>query len=245
LGGDELFGGYPSFRDLPSWTAKFAIARPFGRVARTVLSGIGAERFGINPKAAGMLEYGGSYAGAYLLRRGLFMPWELPELLDRDVIRVGLERLGPNFGVPHRHTPFGPATAFGKVATLESSLYMRNQLLRDTDWASMAHSLEVRVPLVDATLLETTAVAMTAPGATLGKGPLARAPKLPLPEAVTRRAKTGFSTPVGSWVDSMIAGGSAPALVNSARAPWARRWAFHVASQQAWGLPEAAPRAAA
>ena len=36
---------------------------------------------------------------------------------------------------------------------LESSLYMRNQLLRDTDWASMAHSLEVRVPLVDSKLL--------------------------------------------------------------------------------------------
>ncbi|MES2441456.1 MAG: asparagine synthase (glutamine-hydrolyzing) [Pseudomonadota bacterium] len=241
LGGDELFGGYPSFRDLPSWTAKFAMAKPFGRVARTVLSGIGAERFGINPKAAGMLEYGGSYAGAYLLRRGLFMPWELPALLDRDLIRIGLERLGPDFGVPDPE----PATAFGKVATLETSLYMRNQLLRDTDWASMAHSLEVRVPLVDAALLEVTARAMTAPGATMGKGPLARAPKLPLPDSVTSRAKTGFSTPVGSWVDSMIAGTDAPPLVNSAKAPWARRWAFHVASQQAWGIPEAAPRAAA
>ena len=240
LGGDELFGGYPSFRDLPSWTAKFAMARPFGKVARTVLSGIGAERFGINPKAAGMLEYGGSYAGAYLLRRGLFMPWELPELMDRDVLRIGLERLGPNFGVSDPE----PVTPFGKVATLETSLYMRNQLLRDTDWASMAHSLEVRVPLVDATLLEVTARAMTAPGAVMGKGPLARAPKLPLPDAITSRAKTGFSTPVGSWVDSMIAGTRAPALVNSARAPWARRWAFHVASQQAPGL-EATPRAAA
>ena len=47
-----------------------------------------------------------------------------------------------------------PRTSFGKVAVLESSLYMRNQLLRDTDWASMAHSLEVRVPLVDVKLLE-------------------------------------------------------------------------------------------
>jgi asparagine synthase (glutamine-hydrolysing) len=130
------------------------------------------------------------------------------------------------------------------VSALEMQWYMRNQLLRDTDWASMAHSLEVRVPLVDATLLETVARAMVAPGAVMGKGPLARAPKLPLPEAITSRAKTGFSTPVGSWVDSMIAGTSAPALVNSARAPWARRWAFHVASQQAPGLG-AAPRAAA
>jgi asparagine synthase (glutamine-hydrolysing) len=109
----------------------------------------------------------------------------------------------------------------------------------------MAHSLEVRVPLVDATLLEVTARAMTAPGAVLGKGPLARAPKLPLPAAITDRAKTGFTTPVGQWVDSMIAGSRAPALVQSSKAPWARRWAFQVASQQAWGGAEATPRAAA
>lgn len=225
LGGDELFGGYPSFRDLPSWTSKFAMARPFGAITRRLLSGIGAERLGINPKAVGMLEYGGRYPGAYLLRRGLFMPWELTELLDRDLVRVGLERLGPNYGVPDPE----PAKPFGKVATLETTLYMRNQLLRDTDWASMAHSLEVRVPLVDATLLEVTARAMTAPGAVKDKGALARSPKLPLPAAITSRAKTGFSTPVGHWVDSMIKGSRAPALVQSAKAPWARRWAFHVA----------------
>ena len=43
---------------------------------------------------------------------------------------------------------------FARVATLEASLYMRNQLLRDTDWSSMAHSLEVRVPLLDTQVVE-------------------------------------------------------------------------------------------
>src|SRR6185503_19324851 len=47
-----------------------------------------------SPKYAGLLEYGGSYEGAYLLRRGMFMPWELPEVLDPDVAREGLETLG-------------------------------------------------------------------------------------------------------------------------------------------------------
>src|SRR5213076_2656741 len=50
-----------------------------------------------------------------------------------------------------------PGNAYARVAALESSLYLRNQLLRDMDWASMAHSLEVRVPLVDAHLLRTLA----------------------------------------------------------------------------------------
>jgi asparagine synthase (glutamine-hydrolysing) len=239
LGGDELFGGYPSFRDLPSWTAKFGIAgraRPIGALARHLLSGFGAGLPG-GPKAAGMLEYGGSYPGAYLLRRGLFMPWELPDLLDRDLVSIGLARLGEGLGAAGALDP-EPATAFGKVATLESALYMRNQLLRDTDWASMAHSLEVRVPLVDAVLLEAVAPAMVGKGAVPGKGPLARAPKLPLPDAIANRRKTGFSTPVGSWVESLIAGTPSPALVRTAKAPWARRWAFHIASQQAWGAAD-------
>lgn len=234
VGGDELFGGYPSFHDVPSWINKFDRARPIGKLARQVLSGFGTKWLGINPKAAGMLEYGGSWTGAYLLRRGLFMPWELSHLMDRDLMREGLAKLGQDFGA-NLALDVIPATAFAKVATLESSLYMRNQLLRDADWASMAHCLEIRVPLVDATLMATTAPAMTAPGAVAGKGPLARAPKKPLPDAILHRPKTGFSTPVGSWIESVIAGMRAPMLVSDSKAPWARRWAFYVASQQGWG----------
>ena len=65
---------------------------------------------------------------------------------------LGLRRLNPIRHIEARLKP-KPRTSFGKIAVLESSLYMRNQLLRDTDWASMAHSLEVRVPLVDSKLL--------------------------------------------------------------------------------------------
>lgn len=244
LGGDEQFGGYPSFRDLPAWTRRFGMARPFGAIARTLLTGIGTQRLGLNPKAAGMLEYGGSWAGAYLLRRGIFMPWELEAMMDRDMLRAGLARLGPDFGVG---TAFDvtPHSDFGKVAAMEASLYMRNQLLRDTDWASMAHGLEVRVPLVDAVLLDRVGPAMVGANAEAGKGALARAPKLPLPDFIVNRPKTGFGTPVGSWARKMIAGTSAPPLVSGAKTPWARRWAFHVASQQAWSGEHAASRAAA
>ena len=49
---------------------------------------------GANPKAAGMLEYAGSWPGAYLLRRGLFLPNELPEVMDAELAREGLRRLG-------------------------------------------------------------------------------------------------------------------------------------------------------
>ena len=159
LGGDELFGGYTSFRTLPTWVRWMAAPSsvPFlGRALRRAFRRVHAEKLGLSPKIAGLLEFGGNYPGAYLLRRGLFMPWELPELLGPDLAREGLKRLDPINRIASTLTP-DPVQPFARVATLESSLYMRNQLLRDTDWASMAHSLEVRVPLVDAKLLRSIA----------------------------------------------------------------------------------------
>ena len=76
---------------------------------------------------------------------------------------------------------------------------MRNQLLRDTDWASMAHSLEVRVPLVDWALLREVAPLLAA-RPELGKHSMALTPSQPLPDAVLDRPKTGFTTPVRQWM---------------------------------------------
>src|SRR5690606_5914686 len=118
-----------------------------------------------SPKLASVLELGGNYPGAWLLRRGLFLPWELGTVLDRDVVQAGLRRLAPMKHVARALEP-QPRSPFARVATLEASLYMRNQLLRDTDWAGMAHSIEIRTPLVDSRLLERIApVTLAARGA--------------------------------------------------------------------------------
>ena len=92
-----------------------------------------------------------------------------------------------------------PGNAFARVAALESSLYLRNQLLRDMDWASMAHSLEVRVPLVDAHLLRKIAPALVT-RRERGKQLLAAAPRPPLPAEVRQRRKTGFTLPIKEWL---------------------------------------------
>ena len=84
-------------------------------------------------------------------------------MIGADTARLGLRRLNPIRHIEALLKP-QPRTGFGKVAVLESSLYMRNQLLRDTDWASMAHSLEVRVPLVDVKLLSHLASITTKSG---------------------------------------------------------------------------------
>jgi asparagine synthase (glutamine-hydrolysing) len=254
LGGDELLGGYPSFRTLPRLVRSMALPSrlPLPRTLLRRMSARLAGRLGIHPKAAGLLDYGGTYAGAYLLQRGLFMPWELNGVLDPEVVAQGLERLQPLAMIEAAIDP-KPSTPFARIAALESSLYMRNQLLRDTDWASMAHSLEVRVPLVDSVLLDRLAPLTAAAGGRALKHLLADAPVRPLPAAVTNRRKTGFSTPVGSWMAERVAvalSGSRsrvspparsaiPAPENSSdcrsrrsrNEPWARGWSRLVGAQ--------------
>lgn len=218
LGGDELFGGYPSFQEIPQAVRHLRMFRGLPRLARSfrVVAGPVLRRF-TSPKYAGLLEYGGDYSSAYLLRRGMFMPWELPDLLDPDLVRDGWQRLQPM--VQLSETVSGLPTDRQKVSALELSWYMRNQLLRDTDWASLAHSLEVRVPFVDLELLRRMApwlVAQCPPS----KQDMAGSPARPLPDAVLHRRKTGFTVPVREWL-----------LANAASRPAARGlrgWARHV-----------------
>jgi asparagine synthase (glutamine-hydrolysing) len=79
---------------------------------------------------------------------------------------------------------------------------MRNQLLRDADWAGMAHGVEIRVPLVDVTLLKTLAPAIPTLAPRMGKKALANAPRVSLSAEIFAREKTGFGVPIGAWMNS-------------------------------------------
>ena len=232
LGGDELFGGYPSFHEvprlarlwkLPSWLHVDDAFRYFSDA-----SGLSAL---LNPKVAGLAKYAGSFAGAYFLKRGLFMPWELKRLMEPAAVDEGLRRLQPLRHIAEVMQP-EPRSGFAKVAALESSIYMRNQLLRDTDWASMAHSLEVRVPLVDIDLLRATAPTVDALQGNAGKRILAASPRLALPPEIVDRPKTGFGTPLKTWLqrdERLQSWRHVPQLVQR-KCPWARRWAYQLAA---------------
>jgi len=234
LGGDELFGGYPSFRDVPLCARALAVPGRIpvlGDLTRWLLTSGFSQS--LNPKAAGVLKYGGSYAGAYFLRRGLFMPWELQPLIGADAARLGLRRLNPIRYIKALLKP-KPRRSFCRIATLESSMYMRNQLLRDTDWASMAHSLEVRVPLVDFKLLSQLA-SITARNGPRSKDLLANSPRVPLPPKVVERGKTGFATPIQSWLqrDGRLQDWRQVPSLAADGCAWARRWAFQVSAAKA------------
>lgn len=197
IGGDELFGSYPSFRQVPRMARLLRVARSVPGLARAMRRGSDPLlRLFTSPKYAGLAEYGGTLAGAYLLRRALFMPWELAQVLERDVAEAGLAELAT---LERLETEVaGISSARLAVGCLEMSWYMRNQLLRDADWAGMAHSLEIRVPFVDSALLARLApeIAHAAPD----KRAIARALCPSLAPAALARPKTGFTVPVRAWL---------------------------------------------
>jgi asparagine synthase (glutamine-hydrolysing) len=232
LGGDELFGGYTTFHEVPRfvrsmyWPSRIP---GLGRALRRASGPLLAHVPSAHPKLAGLAEYGGSFPGAYLLKRGLFMPWELTSILPTDVVRAGLAGLEPCNRLEGLLSPL-PTSDWAKVATLEASQYMRNQLLRDTDWASMAHSLEVRVPLVDHVLLTKLAPVLVRSTRIEGKRWLGVSPQRALPLDVRNRSKTGFVTPIERWLcvsSDLDAWRKIPTLARDG-SPWARRFAYSV-----------------
>ena len=197
LGADELFGGYPSFRDVPRWARYWRAARwmpGLGRAARWALAPwIG--KFA-SPKAAGFLTWCGTWGGAYLLKRALFLPHELPGLLDPDMVREGLAALDTQAAL--ERTLQNLPTDRTRVTALESTWYMRNQLLRDADWAAMDHSVEVRVPFVDTHLFDGLVPALRSLRPATKQDMAACAGASLVPE-IRVRPKSGFTVPLRDW----------------------------------------------
>jgi asparagine synthase (glutamine-hydrolysing) len=223
IGGDELLAGYSTFRDIPRWLRCFG---PLSRIpgaaalAEASLRGMAPRLVKDNPKVLGLLKYGGDWAGAYLLRRAVLLPFEIEGVMDPDFARQGLQRLFPLERLRASVTP-DPRGDIRRVVALESANYLRNQLLRDADWAGMAHGLEIRTPLVDFTLLQTLAPHMPRMAAGRGKRALAAAPSTPLPSQIVSRRKSGFSVPTAAWIH----GRRAPSRLDS------RSWADCVLDQ--------------
>ena len=201
LGGDELFGGYSSFWEVPRmqrWIPRVpALGKAMRVLSEPVLRGF------TSPKYAGLLEYGASYAGAYLLRRALHMPWELPRLLGKERALAALAALRPLESL--EKTILGLRNERCIVAALELSWYMRNQLLRDSDWAGMAHGVEIRVPFVDVEVIRTLAPLLAGRHPPT-KAQLANAAAYPLTPDIVLRGKTGFSVPVRDWLQADVPG---------------------------------------
>ena len=206
-GGDELFGGYPSFTRLPRAMMAKRIAGKAWPVASALGNLMVPER--LRPRWRHFAETNGSLVEAYRVQRGFLMPEEIaslsgPALLDASVLREATEALAA--AEEHLFAPAGDESITASIARLESRLYLSSQLLRDMDVMAMAHGLEVRVPFVDHELLGAVWPALGAyPALQRQKRLLSETLDLPLPESIVNRPKQGFMLPFEQWLGGALA----------------------------------------
>ncbi|MCX6183271.1 MAG: asparagine synthase (glutamine-hydrolyzing) [Bacteroidetes bacterium] len=195
LGGDELFGGYDTFERLP----KLVSAKRKTRVVPNLILNQSAsllKKDKYKKLAQHLTSSSNDYASAYLALRGLLTAKTAADIMTVDATfncAEYLEKLLSEFDYKDE----ADITSY-----FEARVYMHNQLLRDTDIMSMAHSLEARVPLIDQKLVE-FAYSLP-PEYRKGKRMLIDAMVNELPQEVYNRPKQGFLFPFPVWMKKEI-----------------------------------------
>jgi asparagine synthase (glutamine-hydrolysing) len=202
LGADEMFAGYSNFRRVPKLEA---LSKRFGRLPRlarrplaasvALLAGKGDRGRKLATLAAGQA----SPLHPYFLVRALFGATEREELFAGPLEDSEQSLSGVLLDFLAQSATLDPVN---RVSYLESNCYMRNTLLRDSDFMSMAHGLELRVPFLDRTLVETC---FRIPGAqklegNSPKGLLLNSLGVELPREIVNRPKRGFTLPFENWL---------------------------------------------
>lgn len=208
-GGDELFGGYTSFRDLPvlqRWLERLRWL-PRGALAAAAKVGVSALFRSSGPvapqtrwaKLPAMIRSGPGLLPLYQLAYALFLP-EFQERL------LGTAGALPDGLPPATHAALDQEAArrspLAGISVMEQRLFLGDRLLRDNDAASMAASVEQRLPLVDQVLAEAV---FRLPDSTrygpVGKKAILRRIGLRgLDPAIFDRPKRGFLLPYDRWI---------------------------------------------
>jgi asparagine synthase (glutamine-hydrolysing) len=210
-GGDELFGGYTSFRDLPvlqRWSRRTSWLPSELKAAAATLATWPLRRSGgaVPPqtrwaKLPDMVRNGDDLLSLYQLAYALFLPGFQRELLSDDFAGV----LADGLPAPMRQRIVAETrsrTPLSAISVMEQRLFLGERLLRDNDAASMAASLEQRVPLVDQVLF----ASVDRLPEDVRYAPLRRKAMLRriglrgLDPALFERPKSGFVLPFDRWI---------------------------------------------
>ena len=153
LGGDELFGGYPSFRRLRRIQGYARVWRwspaPLRRAAATAVRAFGGSSVS-TAKTAALLETDGGLASTYPIMRQVFSRQRRVDRIGRGLVDESARAGDPYVDMLMQTAErFPDANVTTIVSFAEARTYMHDVLLRDTDQMSMRHGLEVRVPLLD------------------------------------------------------------------------------------------------
>lgn len=190
IGGDELFGGYPSFNRIKT-------ALLLEQLPNKVLK---AGRFSASKKFRRLCYLSiHNPVGRYLFLRGQFIPGDIAKFLNMDEAQVW-QILSEQPQLPD----INYLAPLNQASWLETNMYMQNQLLRDADVMSMTHGLEIRVPFLDKEFFQ-MALHLQSDikySGRLGKQLLIDSFKDILPEMIWNRPKMGFSFPFKEWLSN-------------------------------------------
>ena len=187
IGGDELYGGYPSFNRIRKALLLQQLPDKILKAGRLVHSRLMNRLAYLSIKGP---------IGRYLFLRGQFVPVEIARYLGIDEAEVwSILKSQPIVPKIDYLTPLNQAS------WLETNLYMQNQLLRDTDVMSMAHGIEMRVPFLDKEFVQLSLQICSSIkySGQLGKQLLIDAYKESLPQIIWNRPKMGFTFPFKEW----------------------------------------------
>jgi asparagine synthase (glutamine-hydrolysing) len=247
LGGDELFGGYRTFRAAPQLERLRSAARWLPASLRKALAPLVARTAGTpdaQRKLAAAWRAPETLPHPFYFARLLFAPAQVGKLLSHG---AGAADSPWRQWLAEAAAESAEWDKFSRTAWLESRSYLASTLLRDTDAMSMAHSLEVRVPLLDHVLYETVMKlplsAKYRPGAP--KALLAEALGELLPAEIVRQPKRTFTLPWEYWLrgplQEHVAAGLqqlTPALGTALNESAVRQvWADFLARRTSWSRP--------
>lgn len=188
VGGDELFGGYPSFKRI----------KAVNFVEKIPPALLKAGRYSGSRKLRRMayLSLDGA-KGIYLFLRGQFVPFEIAQQLN-----ISQEEVWNVLDEQPQLNNINQLTPGNRAGWIEMNLYMQNQLLRDADVMSMAHGIEIRVPFLDRDFVKLALRINTAVkySDVLPKHLLIDSFKNELPQPIWNRPKMGFSFPFSEWL---------------------------------------------
>lgn len=207
LGGDELFGGYGTFRVIPQWGSKIGILSALPSSIQLGLRKMVSAAFPSSLRKTKLLRLGQVHNAIDLygaIRLSLWKQERDPLYSDNVECSMAGGMDDPALSLLNEYSRNEPD--WEMVRHLELVNYVGWRLLRDTDATSMAHSLEVRVPFLDHQLLEAIAGLPSSTWKRWGhpKRLLTACLEDILPPHVLNRPKQGFQFPMGVWLSQEL-----------------------------------------
>ncbi len=201
VGGDELFLGYRHHSTIPFALTALRLLKKIGissEIISILLNELSLK--GNKNKWSNFSHYSSNVLMLWILARSLQLPENEIQrkfMLNSKMLSNLEDEIMLSNGVNGKDI-------YSQISNVESFLYLKNQLLKDSDWASMSNSIELRTPFVDIFLIQKLGKYISYFSEYKSKSLLANILRKKLPNNIIYKRKTGFGIPVNEWMTRIV-----------------------------------------